>query len=159
MYFVYRHCGSKHIGRWNIWAWKPDALQAPRTLCLCALCGSEIVKVWREKKLLEEMVRLRKKSELNEVEKQHMNCSWRIKGGSVKRTKVTLTRWEWRKNDKTQKPIAHVVSYLKSIVLITTRQKFFSNCMVSCFADVLCKANQKKKILLSIYVQLHILLL
>lgn len=95
VYFVYRHCRSKHIGLLDVWVWKPDAPQAPRTLCLCGLCGGKIVKVRREKKRgQEERVRQRKKSELNEVDEQHMNCSWGIKEGSVKRTKVKLTRWE-----------------------------------------------------------------
>lgn len=39
------------------------------------------------KKGPEERVRQREKSELNEVEEEHMNCSRGIKEGSVKRTK------------------------------------------------------------------------
>lgn len=56
-------------------------------MCVCALCGSEIVKVRRGKKGPEERVRQREKSELNEVEEEHMNCGRGIKEGSVKRTK------------------------------------------------------------------------
>lgn len=39
------------------------------------------------KKGPEERVRQREKSELNEVEEEHMNCGRGIKEGSVKRTK------------------------------------------------------------------------
>lgn len=52
------------------------------------------MKVRRGKKGPEERVRQREKSELNEVEEEHMNCGRGIKEGSVKRTKVKLTRWE-----------------------------------------------------------------